>query len=153
MIEKLEELINDVGALHSKLILLVGSDYSIKAAVLKRLEKSRNIEPLNIGIELGSRLSVLPQRERGIQAPTVLRVLADQYAYSGILLVKNIELLFDRTLKLDPLDMLKRNAHSHCIVAIWPGDVRNDRLTYAEMGHPEYQDYSLEGLLTFQTNS
>jgi len=153
LIEKLEELINDVSALHSKLILLVGSDYSIKAAVLRRLAKSRNIEPLNIGVELGARLSVLPQRERGIQAPNVLSVLADQYAHSGILLVKNIELLFDRTLKLDPLDMLKRNAHSHCIVAIWPGDVRNDRLTYAEMGHPEYQDYSLEGLLTFQTNS
>jgi hypothetical protein len=153
LIEKLEELIVDVGALHSKLILLIGSDYLIKSTVLELLAKSRNIEPLNIGVGMGCRLSVLPQRQRGIQASNILRELVDQYACSGVLLIKNIELLFDRTLKLDPLDMLKRNAHSHCIVAIWPGDVRNDRLIYAEMGHPEYQDYSLEGLVTFQTNS
>jgi hypothetical protein len=53
----------------------------------------------------------------------------------------NIELLFDRSLQLDPLDLLKRHAHAKRVVAVWPGELQGDtrtgRLTYADMGHPE----------------
>ena len=67
-----------------------------------------------------------------------------------MLLLDNIELLFDRTLQLDPLDLLKRHAHARRVVAVWPGELRDGRLTYAEMGHPEHQDYGLDGLVPFE---
>ena len=81
---------------------------------------------------------------------TILRELAEQHATGDLLLLDNLELLFDRTLQLDPLDLLKRHAHVKRVVAVWPGELRDGRLTYAEMGHPEHQDYGLAGLVPFE---
>ena len=151
MIEKLERLVDEVGSLHSKLVLLIEFPGTGKTkALLHALAKKKNVVPLNIGAELGRRLAGLPQRQRRLQTTTFLRDLAVQHATGDLLLLENIELLFDRSLQLDPLDLLKRHAHVKRVVAVWPGELRDGRLTYAEMGHPEYQDYSLGGLVPFE---
>ena len=98
---------------------------------------------------MGSRLAPLSQRQRMLQTSVMMRELADEHAVGDLLLLDNIELLFDRALQLDPLDLLKRHAHSRRVVAVWPGELRDGRLIYAEMGHPEHQDYGLEGLVPF----
>ncbi len=154
MIEKLERLVDDVGALHSKLALLIGAPQTGKTLLLHALGKRSGVSPLDVGAELGRRLAAIPQRQRHLQTTTILRELADQHATGDLLLLDNIELLFDRSLQLDPLDLLKRHAHAKRVVAVWPGELQGDartgRLTYADMGHPEHQDYSLAGLVPFE---
>ena len=149
MIDRLERLVEEIAALHSKLVLLIGAPGSGKTALLQVLGKNRGAAPLNIGSALGSRLAAIPQKQRPLQTNTILRELADKHAVGDLLLLDNIELLFDRTLQLDPLDLLKRHAHARRVVAVWPGELRDGRLIYAEMGHPEHQDYGLEGLVPF----
>jgi len=149
VIDKLERLVEEIAALHSKLVLLIGAPGSGKTALLRVLGKNGGATPLNIGSALGSRLAAIPQKQRPLQTNTILRDLADQHAVGDLLLLDNIELLFDRTLQLDPLDLLKRHAHARRVVAVWPGQLRDGRLIYAEMGHPEHQDYGLEGLVPF----
>ncbi|MEF8759847.1 MAG: BREX-3 system P-loop-containing protein BrxF [Candidatus Accumulibacter sp. UW25] len=116
--------------------------------------------PLNVGARAGSERRG-GTRAGGNPATTappadhdILRELADQHATGDLLLLDNIELLFDRSLQLDPLDLLKRHAHATRVVAVWPGELQGDtrtgRLTYADMGHPEHQDYSLAGLVPFE---
>jgi hypothetical protein len=154
MIEELERLVDEVGALQSKLVLLIGPPNAGKTALLHSLAKSKGVTPLNIGAELGGRLAGMPQRQRHLQTTAILRELADQHAPGDLLLLDNIELLFDRSLQLDPLDLLKRHAHARRVVAVWPGELQGDartgRLTYADMGHPEHQDYSLAGVVPFE---
>jgi len=150
MLEKLNQLLDDVEALQVKLILLVGTPGVGKTSLLSAFGKSRGSSVLNIGTELGRRLSAIPQKQRHLHANSILRELADQRVKDGILLVDNIELLFDRTLQLNPLDLLKRYAHGIRVVAIWPGRVHNGRLVYAEMGHAEFQDYPVEGFVPFE---
>ena len=99
---------------------------------------------------MAARLAALPPKQRHLQAVSILRELADQHAKGDLLLLDNLEVLFDKTLQLDPLDLLKRHAHSRRVVAIWPGELSNSRLTYANMGHPEHQDYSLDGVVPFE---
>ena len=147
--DRLEHLVDEIAALHSKLILIIGGTNVGKTALLNELAKSRNVVPLNVGSALGRRLAAVPQKERPLQTTSILRELADEYAVGDLLLVDNIELLFDRALQLDPLDLLKRHAHARRVVAVWPGQLRDSRLSYAEMGHPEHQDYGLEGLVPF----
>lgn len=149
MISRLERVVEEISALHSKLVLLIGAPGSGKTALLQVLGKSRGATPLNIGSALGSRLAAIPQKQRPLQTNTILRDLADQHAVGDLLLLDNIELLFDRTLQLDPLDLLKRHAHARRVVAVWPGELQDGRLIYAEMSHPEHQDYGLEGLVPF----
>lgn len=150
MIDRLERLVEEIAVLHSKLVLLIGAPGSGKTALLQVLGKNRGARPLNIGSALGSRLAAIPQKQRPLQTNTILRELADQHAVGDLLLLDNIELLFDRTLQLDPLDLLKRHAHARRVVAVWPGELRDGRLTYAAMGHPEHQDYGLEGVVPFE---
>lgn len=153
VIEKLERLVDEVGALQSKLVLLIGPPNIGKTALLYSIAKGKGVTPLNVGAELGCRLAGMPLRQRHLQTTTILRVLADRHATGDLLLLDNIELLFDRSLQLDPLDLLKRHAHARRVLAIWPGELQGDartgRLTYADMGHPEHQDYSLAGVLPF----
>ena len=154
VIEKLERMVDEVGALQSKLVLLIGPPNAGKTALLHSLAKNKGVTPLNVGAELGGRLAGMSQRQRHLQTTTILRELADQHAPSDLLLLDNIELLFDRSLQLDPLDLLKRHAHARRVVAVWPGELQGDartgRLTYADMGHPEHQDYSLAGVVPFE---
>lgn len=146
-------LVDEIGALHSKLILVVGRPGGGKTALLVDLADRHGAKVLNVGSALGKRLAVLPSKQRALKAPVLLRELADEHADGDLLLIDNIELLFDQTLKLDPLDLLKRHAHIRRVVAVWPGELREGRLTYAELGHPEYQDYGLDGLVPFEIES
>ena len=57
MLAKLERLIGEIGDLNSKLILLVGPSRSGKTQLLRQLGAKLNIEPLNVGLELGRRLA------------------------------------------------------------------------------------------------
>lgn len=150
MLARLERSVSEIRALNSKLILLVGPPRSGKTAILNLLAKSSGLMPLGVGSALAGRLAVVPQRQRHLQTTTILRELANQHATGDLLLLDNIELLFDRTLQLDPLEVLKRHAHARRVVAVWPGELRDGRLTYAELGHPEHQDYGLEGLVPFE---
>ena len=152
MLNKLETRVNEIEALHSKLLLLIGAPGVGKSQLLADLAARRNTTVLKVGAELGRKLANLPQRQRTLQANTLLRELASAHATDGLLLLDNIELLFDRSLKLDPLDLLKQHSKARGIVVAWPGEIKNDRLVYAELGHPEYQEYSLEGLVPFELN-
>jgi ABC-type transport system involved in cytochrome bd biosynthesis fused ATPase/permease subunit len=149
MIDRLDRLIGDVAALHSKLIVIVGASGAGKSALIANLGTRHDAHVLNVGSELSRRLAARPAKQRALGVPTILRDLADEHAAKDILLLDNIELLFDRTLRLDPLDLLKQLARSRRVVAVWPGELRDGRLIYAEMGHPEHQDYGLEGLVPF----
>jgi hypothetical protein len=150
VIAKLEQLIGEIGDLHSKLILLVGPSRSGKTSLLRELGFKLHIDPLNVGLELGRRLAATPNNKRGFSAGELLREIADQEQNGDLLLLDNLELLFEKGLQINPLDLVKRVAHSKRVVAVWPGELRGDRLIYADMGHPEHRDYSRDGVVVLE---
>ena len=154
MLAKLERLIGEIGDLNSKLILLVGPSRSGKTQLLRQLSAKLNIEPLNVGLELGRRLAATPNNKRGFSAGELLREIAllEQFGERTEipLLLDNLELLFEPSLQINPLDLVRRLAHSKRVVAVWPGELRGDRLVYAEMSHPEHRDYSRDGVVVLE---
>ena len=150
MLEKLERLVGEIGDLNSNLILLVGPSRSGKTQLLGELSAKFNIHPLNVGLELGRRLAVTPNSKRGFSAGELLRELADKKRTEDLLLLDNLELLFEPSLQINPLDLVRRLAHSKRVVAVWPGELRGDRLVYADMSHPEHRDYSRDGAVVLE---
>ena len=150
MLLKLEQLSTEIKALHSKLILLVGTSSSAQTAFLKLFGERIGLVSLNVGLALGKSLAAVPQKQRPLQAWTVLRELAEEHVKGDLLLIDNIELLFDKNLQLNPLDLLKRLAHTRRVIAVWPGTFTDSRLTYAEIGHSEHQDYVVDGFVPFE---
>ena len=106
----------------------------------------RTATPLNVGADLGRGIAGLSHSQRALSASGLLREFADRQTSGERLLVDKIELLFDRSLKLAPLTLLKQLSRVRRVVATWPGEQSGGRLKYAEMGHPEYQDYAVDGL-------
>ncbi|HFJ9631943.1 TPA: BREX-3 system P-loop-containing protein BrxF [Stenotrophomonas maltophilia] len=150
MLTKLERLIGEIGDLNSKLILLVGPSRSGKTQLLRQLGAKLNIEPLNVGLELGRRLAATPNSKRGFSAGELLREIAGKERTEDPLLLDNLELLFEQGLQINPLDLVRRLAHSKRVVAVWPGELRGDRLVYADMSHPEHRDYSRDGVVVLE---
>lgn len=149
-LERLEQRLADAAQLNSKLILLAGGTPEERGALLDALQESLHSKPLHLGISLASALAELPQRERHLQAGNLLRQVAHAHAPAGPLLVEGVELLFDASLRVDALNLLKRQALARPVVAVWPGESQNGRLTYATLGHPEYQDHAIDGAIVFE---
>lgn len=150
MLAKLEQLIAEIDDLNSKLILLVGPSRSGKTHLLRQLGAKLKIESFNIGPELARRLAASPNSKRGLSAGELLRQIADKERTEDPLLLDNLELLFEPSLQINPLDLVRRLAHSKRVVAVWPGELRGDRLVYADMSHPEYRDYSRDGVVVLE---
>lgn len=150
MLGRLVRLIAEIGELNSKLVLIVGVSRGGKTELLRELGTNLNIKPFNVGLELGRRLAATPINKRGFSAGELLREITDKEVTDDILLLDNLELLFDKSLQINPLDLVKRLAHSKRVVAVWPGELRGNRLVYADMSHPEHRDYSLDGVVVLE---
>ena len=150
MIEELEHLVEDISNLNSKLVLLIGPQQSGKSKLLAQLSERRNMPVLNVGAELGRKLLEIPSTRRHLQAADILKNIANEATRHDLLLIDNIELLFDHTLQLNPLDLLKRLAHARRVIGVWPGEIRKKRLSYAAKGDPEHRDYDIDGLVPFE---
>jgi hypothetical protein len=149
LIVELERVLGEIGQFNTKLILLVGPSRSGKTKLLRELGARLRIEPFNVGMELGRRLAAIPNNKRAFSAGELLRNIADQERADDPLLLDNSELLFEPSLNINPLEILKRLAHSRRVVAVWPGEMRGNRLLYANMNHPEYRDYSRDSVIVF----
>ncbi len=153
MIVELEKYIDAENAFNTNLVLLVGSSAVKVNELLEKISSKHNAKPLNIGHLLSKALTMLSQRQRCLMAAEILRNLLDEQSNSSPLFIKNIEVLFDASLKLDPLDLLKRNARSRKLIAVWPGRIQEERLIYADFGHSERHSYAMDGVFTFEINS
>ncbi|WP_371360362.1 BREX-3 system P-loop-containing protein BrxF [Pseudomonas sp. KT_2_4] len=150
MLSKLERLVDEIGDLNSKLILLVGLSRSGKTHLLRQLAVNLAVEPLNISAVLARRLAAIPKPKRSFAVGEELRDICVRARMDEVLLLDNLELLFEPGLQIHPLELLKGLAHYQRVVAVWPGELRGDRLIYADLTHQEHCDYSREGVVIFE---
>ena len=86
------------------------------------------------------------------QRPLQLRPFLEKWmetvgAASDLVLLDNTELLFDATLKQDPLPLLQGLSRNKTLVAAWTGALEDGKLRYAAARHPEHRQYPARDLL------
>ena len=101
---------------------------------------------INVSLELSRRLLDLTERQRRIRVPMLLGRIVTETT-GDIVLLDNIELLFDIALHQDPLGLLQRLSRRRTVVATWNGPVEDGHIVYAVPGHPEYRRYPVDGVL------
>lgn len=126
-----------IGASRYRLVLVTGSQDACNDLENVQLVMT-GCAVLNLGLALSQHLLDIPSRQRPAQAPILL---ADLLAGQGPAMLHGIELLFDPTLQLEPLRALKAASRSRSLLVLWPGAYEDNKLTYAEPGHPEYKRY------------
>ena len=136
----LEEALRAAKGQYHRLILLVGSAGSGKTPLLRELSQRHGFPTINLNLTLSKRLLDLTVKERPLRVSRILSaVVADHLA--EIILLDNIELLFEPSLQQSTLACLQALSRNRTIVAAWPGTYDGRFLTYAEPGHPEYRRY------------
>ncbi|HPM11820.1 MAG TPA: BREX-3 system P-loop-containing protein BrxF [Paludibacter sp.] len=145
-VEKILNKIQDASQLYYQLIFLVGSSGSGKTQVLLAVHERTGVPVINVNLELSKVMLELSERQRMLQLPKLLSDILGQ-AKSEVILLDNIEILFDASFKQDPLRLLQGLSRNKTIVASYSGMIDGEYLVYAEPDHPEYKRYPTRDLL------
>ncbi len=144
--DKINRSLQAAEGLYHRLVLLVGETGSGKTGVLRNVAEEFETSVINVNLAISSALLELTAKQRSLRLPGILDQIADN-AQSPVVL-DNLEILFDRDLKQDPLRLLQGISRNRAVVASWNGTMTSGRLLYAETGHPEYRSYdSIDALM------
>lgn len=133
----LEQAIEQAASQYFRLVILAGTPGSGKTAALQSVAQKVGCTLVNVNLELSKRMLELTRTQRSRQVERMLKeVIA---AVPGdVVLLDNMEILFDTALEVEPLRLLQLSSRNRTIVASWNGSFRDGTLTYAEPGHPEF---------------
>ena len=134
----------EAGSKYHRLVLLVGESGRGKSERLRQLAGVVNTEVINVNRTVSKRLLDATEQQRAMNLP---QLLADIVATGQpMVFLDNLEVLFDVSLKQDPLRLLQGVSRNTTVIASWNGTIAGDKVVYAEPGHPEYRSYSTADL-------
>lgn len=131
---------------YNRLVLVVAPPGSEKTAALQSLSCALDAPLLNLNLQLCRNMLDLTMRQKTLRLPAMLEEIVDS-PKGDVVLLDNIEILFEPSLEQDPLRLLQGVSRNRTIVASWGGAIRNGRLVYAAPGHAEYRSYEATGFL------
>jgi hypothetical protein len=138
--------IGQAAELYHRLVMLVAPAGAGKTAALQDVHERTAALLVNVNLELSRRMLDLSERQRALQLPLLLAEIVGASA-ADVVLLDNIEVLFDVALKQDPLRLLQGLSRNKTVVAAWSGSIDGEHMVYATPDHPEYKRYPLRDFL------
>ena len=142
---KIKRSLQSAAGLYHRLVLLVGETGSGKTSVLRDVAEEFGTSVINVNLAISSKLLELTTKQRSLRVPNILDQILDRVHAPVVL--DNLEILFDKDLKQDPLRLLQGISRNRTVLASWNGTSTRGRLLYAKTGHPEYRSYDSIDLL------
>jgi hypothetical protein len=134
---KLLDVIRQAAGQYFRLVILAGAPGAGKTATLKAVARQNRYPYLNVNLELSKRMLELTRTQRSRQVERLLKeVIAS--APGDVVLLDDLEILFDPALEVEPLRLLQVSSRNRTVVASWNGTYKDGTLIYAEPGHPEF---------------
>jgi hypothetical protein len=132
--------------LYYRLVILVAPSGAGKTAALRDVQVRLGVPFIDVNLELSRHMLELTERQRALQLPRLLADILSAFKADAVLL-DNLEVLFDVSLKQDPLRLLQALSRNKTLVAAWSGSIDRDCMVYARPDHPEYRRYPLRDFL------
>ena len=142
--EEIIDKINQAHELYHRLVLALGPSGSGKTPLLQGVSKQTGFRYINLNLELSRTLLELTERQRILRLPLLVDEIIGKTG-DQVVLIDNIEILFEVSLKQDPLRLLQQISRNRTVVATWNGTIAGGYLTYAATNHPEYRRYPAHG--------
>jgi hypothetical protein len=142
ILDKLRSAIESIETQYHRLIILVNCEGASKPDVLGMLKSNPVVTPLNLNLELSSRLLEFSIKQRPLKVAELTADLIE--ALPSPISLDKLDILFDPSLQTDPLALLQSLSRSKTIIAFWSGSLKDNKLFYAEPGYPEYRSYPVQ---------
>jgi hypothetical protein len=143
--DKIKRSLQAVDGAYHHLVLLVGESKSGKTGVLRSFANNFGVSVINVNLTVSTKLLELTPKQRILRLSEILNNLVGEP--QSVIILDNIEILFDKDLQHDPLRLLQSISRNHSVVASWSGRVSQGNLIYAEKDHPEYRSYNVLDLI------
>lgn len=142
--ERLMSLVTEVQSHYYRLIIVAGPMGSGKTGVLRSVSDKTGAPIVNVNLEVSRDLLPMTERQRSVRLPRVMeQIVATASAGRDLVLLDNVEVLFDAALKQDPLRLLQRLSRNRTIISTWAGRIDGREIVYADPEHPEYRRYPI----------
>lgn len=148
-LEQLTSAAEQAARQHGIFVLVGGGTWQHRTQVLREFAATRKFYYLPLGLELSRVLRNIAPQERPRRVQEIVQTLSHPPMggdFHGCAL-DHIEVLFHPSLHVRVVSLLKHLARTQPLVVSWPGTYKNGRLTYAQPGHPEYQQDTITDLL------
>ncbi|OIP89442.1 MAG: AAA family ATPase, partial [Syntrophobacteraceae bacterium CG2_30_61_12] len=126
--------IGQAAELYHRLVMLVAPAGAGKTAALQDVHERTAAPLVNVNLELSRRMLDLTERQRALQLPRLLSEIVSASA-AEVILLDNVEFLFDVSLKQDPLRLLQGLSRNKTVVAAWSGTIDGEHMVYATPDH------------------
>jgi hypothetical protein len=150
--DRIMETITHAAGMYYRLVMVVSPAGGGKTVALQDVHNQTGAPLVNVNLVLSRELLELTGRQRAIQLPRILSGILDK-CDTDLVLFDNIEVLFDVSLKQDPLRLLQSLSRNRTIVAAWSGTVDEDHVVYGMPDHAEYRRYPLRDFLVVDSES
>lgn len=129
-------------------LLLVHPYIQILEKLSTEIQES-GVSHLNISKELSTSLMTVSASERSRFSQKWLIDILDTFQ-NGPVLYTCPDLLFDPSLKIDPLSLIRQVARIKQLIVLWPGEYSANTLSYAVPEHHHFQTWKVTDSLLRQ---
>jgi len=141
---KLEDFptrVKELASAHFRLLWIAGADDSKRHALLQEVAKDLGAPLLEVGKTLSAALLDLPIKLRAVSAEECFHNLLKEGA-GEIRCLDHLDILFDQSLHLDAISLIKNASRRFTLVASWPGVHEGDVLSYGSPDHPSFVQFT-----------
>ena len=149
--EQAESILENLTGSYHRLILIVGKPGTGKTELIRNLGSKLHWPQININLSLSEALMPYPRQKRPVVVSGLFYTFfeTDSPGY----LIDNTELLFDNSLKINPIYLLKNASRNRTIVCSLNGQMNGNDFIYAEANHPEYFRETLNDINIIDLNT
>jgi hypothetical protein len=127
---QLEQAIAQAASQYFRLVILAGVFNSGKTAALRSVAERLGCPLANVNLEMSKKMLDLTRAQRSRQVERLLKEVIAA-APGDVVLLDNLEILFDTALEVEPLRLLQVTSRNRTVVASWSGTFLDGTLIYA----------------------
>jgi hypothetical protein len=127
---QLEQAIAQAASQYFRLVILAGVFNSGKTAALRSVAERLGCPLVNVNLEMSKKMLDLTRAQRSRQVERLLKEVIAA-APGDVVLLDNLEILFDIALEVEPLRLLQVTSRNRTVVASWSGTFLDGTLIYA----------------------
>jgi len=139
--EDFQNQLKAVSGAHFRLLWIAGGDDLKRHALLQEIAKDLGAPLLEVGKMLSAALLDLPIKLRAVSAEECFHDLLKEGA-GEIRCLDHLDILFDQSLHLDAISLIKNSSRRFTLVASWPGVHKGDMLSYGSPDHPSFVQFT-----------